>query len=307
MAIRASEIRPHSSKPFLCLARIRLRLGDVKGAAEFLRHVVESATKDVNRTYDLLYHRDASKESIYLFATLHAYFGDMNKASELFSLAEAHGHEIAATISEALRNGEINEIRQESIAALNTWSRQITTEVAGQRYFQSAEYKTRRTTRLYDNVGPSDLYEHVNVYVKPDGECILTDTLLEYFTKMKDTILRNCGRRVESGNFGPRTPAQVLWEIVTKPESIPSEMRQDFGYWMDHRVSYVIKIDEKTVTLKFGLTEDPIAVARVSCLLHAPDVDETDCVNAVAQAVHGEQVREQVNRVERNGGWRRVE
>ena len=40
VSLRASEIRPHSARPFLCLARIRLRLGDIHGAAEFLRPVV---------------------------------------------------------------------------------------------------------------------------------------------------------------------------------------------------------------------------------------------------------------------------
>ena len=47
-----------------------------------------------------------------------------------------------------------------------------------------------------------------------------------------------------------------------------SEAKQDFGYWMDHRISYEIKIDDESVMLKFGLEEDPIAVARVSCVLY---------------------------------------
>ena len=270
VALRASEIRPHSARPFLCLARIRLRLGDAQGAAEFLRPVVQSALGDG----DLLYHRDASKESIYLYATVLAYLGDMNRASEYYKLAASHGHEIAVTISEALRNGEINEIRQESLDALNAWSKTtlVTERSDGQRYFADATFKTQRKTRIYNHEGPADLYEHINVFVTPENECVLAQPMLKYYTRMQDIILRNCRRRVERGEVGAKTRAQVVWEMITKEStlagtSISSEAKQDFGYWMDHRISYDIKIDDESVTLKFGLVEDPIAVARVSCVL----------------------------------------
>ena len=269
VALRASEIRPHSARPFLCLARIRLRLGDIHGAVEFLRPVVQSALEDG----DLLYHRDASRESMYLYATLHAYLGDMDRASEYYELAASHGHEIAVTISEALRNGEINEIRQEAFDALNVWSKVLETDSGGERYFADATFKTQRKTRLYNHVGPADLYEHVNVFVTPEDECVLSQPMLTYYTRMQDTILRNCRRRVKRGEVGARTRAQVVWETITKDSvlkgtSISSQAKQDFGYWMDHRISYDIKIDDESITLKFGLVEDPIAVARVSCVLY---------------------------------------
>ena len=241
-----------------------------QGAAEFLRPVVQSALGDG----DLLYHRDASKESIYLYATVLAYLGDMNRASEYYKLAASHGHEIAVTISEALRNGEINEIRQESLDALNAWSKTtlVTERSDGQRYFADATYKTLRKTRIYNHVGPADLYEHINVFVTPENECVLARPMLKYYSRMQDIILRNCRRRVERGEVGASTRAQVVWETITKEStlrgtSISSEAKQDFGYWMDHRISYDIKIDDESVTLKFGLVEDPIAVARVSCVL----------------------------------------
>ena len=57
-------------------------------------------------------------------------------------------------------------------------------------------------------------------------------------------------------------------DSVLRGTSVSSEAKQDFGYWMDHRISYEIKIDDESVMLKFGLEEDPIAVARVSCVLY---------------------------------------
>jgi tetratricopeptide (TPR) repeat protein len=263
-ALRASEIRPHSSRPFLCLARIRLRLGDIQGAMEFLRPVVRSA---IGEDENLLYHRDASKESIYLYATLYAYLGDMDRATEYYSIAATHGHEIAMTILSALRNGEVNEIRQEALDALNLWSRKL-----GNAFFD-ATFKTRRETEIYKYTGPADLYEHVNVFVTPEGECVLSKPLLEYYNRMQDTILRNCRRRVLRGQIGAMTSAQIVYESITKESmlkgtSISLKAKQDFGYWMDHRISYDISIDDRPVTLKFGLTEDPIAIARVTCVLY---------------------------------------
>ena len=87
---------------------------------------------------------------------------------------------------------------------------------------------------------------------------------------MQDIILRNCRRRVERGEVGASTRAQVVWETITKEStlrgtSVSSEAKQDFGYWMDHRISYEIKIDDESVMLKFGL-EDPIAGESVSAV-----------------------------------------
>ena len=129
--------------------------------------------------------------------------------------------------------------------------------------------------------------------------CVLAQPMLKYYTRMQDIILRNCRRRVERGEVGASTRAQVVWETITKEStlrgtSVSSEAKQDFGYWMDHRISYEIKIDDESVMLKFGLEEDPIAVARVSCVLYV-DIRarsaRTSPLSTLTNITHTPQVR----------------
>ena len=215
----------------------------------------------------------------------------------------------------------------------------VATQSNGERYFADATYKTLRKTRIYNHVGPADLYEHINVFVTPENECVLARPMLKYYSRMQDIILRNCRRRVERGEVGASTRAQVVWETITKEStlrgtSISSQAKQDFGYWMDHRISYEIKIDDESVMLKFGLVEDPIAVASVSCVLYVdirarssriivlffeitkhhphttsgthPLSTKLSARMLLHKAIYEEQVREQTNRAEKGGGWNKI-
>ena len=59
----------------------------------------------------------------------------------------------------------------------------VATQSNGQRYLQMQH--TRHYARhVFTNVGPADLYEHINVFVTPENECALARPMLKYYSRM---------------------------------------------------------------------------------------------------------------------------